>query len=678
MGRVKHRRIHEKPSGPLELDPANAKLKVTTYEDLADSEDDFAIARDKLLLEDTAHEKRKRKWQEDDMQLSDEEVLGPSSESSEDESMSGIEVQPASKKRKKGKKDGSREGLSDDSEDEELSQWGTSKRDYYNADPIETEQDAIDEEKEARRLQKKKLESMEDADYMLDEDDWMNQKSAEHSESEDGKGAPRRRIKTSKLPPVKITAETSTEEKIRILRARYPEFEPLAADFTRLYPLLDGLGSSASAATIALQKICTQNNKIRHSGALQDRPLAAAIKYQTLMAYLGTLSMYFAILSSPAEEQVSGPDATLAIDPETVRRHPIMQSLVETRNAWLEAAMLVVPTAPDLVQELEHAASLLPMKVLKGSKKAKRSRLVAIDGVEASLESKKRLSRQSKRQRKVESAILSDKLKKKAELAVRLAKIDEDMAALSQPVSISESRTRPSTMTKNIGKDSDYGEEMYLDPADAAEKAQNRKSLRFYTSQIAQRQGKRERAGRGAGGDDDVPYKERMTERRNQLNREAEARGREQADQLGVEDDEEDEPSKPDKPKGQKADSDEEYYDLVASRSANKASSKFAAAIERQNQMNPTNLSSSYAEDGAVVGKDGKRKLTYAIEKNKGLAPRRKKDVRNPRVKKRRKFEEKQKKLGSVKPVWKGGEAHGGYGGEMTGIKRDLVRSVKL
>ena len=64
------------------------------------------------------------------------------------------------------------------------------------------------------------------------------------------------------------------------------------------------------------------------------------------------------------------------------------------------------------------------------------------------------------------------------------------------------------------------------------------------------------------------------------------------------------------------------------------------------------------------VNEDGKRKITYAIEKNKGLAPRRKKDVRNPRVKKRKQYEAKQKKFASMRPVWKGGEPKGGYQGE--------------
>lgn len=51
--------------------------------------------------------------------------------------------------------------------------------------------------------------------------------------------------------------------------------------------------------------------------------------------------------------------------------------------------------------------------------------------------------------------------------------------------------------------------------------------------------------------------------------------------------------------------------------------------------------------------------------------------MRNPRVKKRKKFEEKKKKLGSIRQVYRGGEGKG-YGGELTGIKTNLVRSVKL
>jgi U3 small nucleolar RNA-associated protein 3 len=73
--------------------------------------------------------------------------------------------------------------------------------------------------------------------------------------------------------------------------------------------------------------------------------------------------------------------------------------------------------------------------------------------------------------------------------------------------------------------------------------------------------------------------------------------------------------------------------------------------------------------------------ISYQIEKNKGLTPHRKKSVRNPRVKKKEKYKEKQKKLKSMMPVFDSKKKQAGganYGGELTGIKKGLVRSRKL
>jgi len=38
---------------------------ITTYEDIADSEDEFHINRDKVLLDEGPEAKRRRKWQEE-------------------------------------------------------------------------------------------------------------------------------------------------------------------------------------------------------------------------------------------------------------------------------------------------------------------------------------------------------------------------------------------------------------------------------------------------------------------------------------------------------------------------------------------------------------------------------------------------------------------------------------
>lgn len=74
----------------------------------------------------------------------------------------------------------------------------------------------------------------------------------------------------------------------------------------------------------------------------------------------------------------------------------------------------------------------------------------------------------------------------------------------------------------------------------------------------------------------------------------------------------------------------------------------------------------------------GPRSVTRAILANKGLTPHRSKSVRNPRVKKRQKFEKAKKKISSQKAVYKGGVSDSGrYEGEKSGISQ-VVKSIRL
>lgn len=72
----------------------------------------------------------------------------------------------------------------------------------------------------------------------------------------------------------------------------------------------------------------------------------------------------------------------------------------------------------------------------------------------------------------------------------------------------------------------------------------------------------------------------------------------------------------------------------------------------------------------------GKRSITYQIAKNKGLTPHRKKEQRNPRVKHRNKFRKaKIRRKGAVREVRK---ELSRYGGELSGIKSTVTKSIKL
>ena len=64
----KKRKASGRPFGrdePRELNEADSKLRINTYEDVPDSEDEFHINRDKILLEEGPAQKRQRKIREE-------------------------------------------------------------------------------------------------------------------------------------------------------------------------------------------------------------------------------------------------------------------------------------------------------------------------------------------------------------------------------------------------------------------------------------------------------------------------------------------------------------------------------------------------------------------------------------------------------------------------------------
>ena len=79
-----------------------------------------------------------------------------------------------------------------------------------------------------------------------------------------------------------------------------------------------------------------------------------------------------------------------------------------------------------------------------------------------------------------------------------------------------------------------------------------------------------------------------------------------------------------------------------------------------------------------MIQDDKKRMASWRILTNKGLTPHRKKENRNPRVKKRKKYEKAIKKLSSFRAVAVDKSTAGPYAGERTGIRRNLTRSVKF
>ena len=479
----------EEPKGP-NMDVGESRKRIRTYEDVADSDDEFHLNNDKVLLEERPDVKRRRKQQEDEefLEQSDEEVLGRSDTEDEDEFESAEEGLDAASQ-------SGDEGAQEEDEDEEA--WGTTKEALYGADAIETEEQALEEEAEALRLQKKQLQAMSAADYGFDESEW--QAGAEEDKAKEMATV------TEILPQLEIAKDMPAAERLKLLKSRYPEFEPLSKELLELRGVHSQLLDAANEATAT---------------ALPYVPNAVT-KLRAASAYIGSLTMYFALLTSTAS---IGGDKVAALSPNQLRDHPVMESLMQCRDLWQRVQALPEDPSP---AEIEEAFA---------------------DEDEESEESSGELETIAKPNRKQRKAILRAQSaggeaaqKRKAE---RLQRAEAGLADLDALLGAANTKRKPKSVIRAQDDDSDLGEEAPLTAAEAAEKAKRKKSLRFYTSQIAQKANKRGAAGRDAGGDEDVPHRERLRDRQARLNAEAEKRGRkpggdgENADLDGNSDDE--------------------------------------------------------------------------------------------------------------------------------------------
>ncbi|KAK8066085.1 Sas10 C-terminal domain-containing protein [Apiospora hydei] len=594
------------PKGPKELDPKDARINL---EDLSESES--WQGQDEITFDEAPSKKQKRQQEEEEFFEESEDALdyGEEEDSETDEETAEL-ARLAKRMAKKGKK--SKAAEAKEEEDEDMEGWGTSKKDYYGADQIDAETEALEEEAEAKRLQKKKRAKMTESDFI--ESEWLTAKDDEDQEDKD--------VVTEVLGDMEIPEDMSEHDRLRLLQSRYPELEPLAEELLALQPQLDQLRKDAEGQT--------------------GRSLPV-IKYRVCGSYVATLGMYFALLTSPVRD--SDGSSSKPLDPTELRDHEVMTFLLETREAWNNvkdlkpsksaSAIASIPSPPEEdAMVVDDAADVAVKPAKKEKKKSKKEKREAKE-IEDSLADL--------------DALITTKTKKpkKVKAAEKVAANDEDDR-------------------------SDFGDEEALDEADAQEKAKRKKSLRFYTSQIVQKAQNRADRSRLAGGDDDVPIKERLRDRQARLNAEAIKRGT-KSSKLGTNlgegsDDEEKEVAD-----SMRKDQDEEYYDMIAAKGSQNKAEKAA----RKEALANAGRADQVVEK-EEIGEDGRRIITYQIEKNKGLTPHRKKDVRNPRLKKRLKYAKAQKKLKSMKATYSGGEARGGYGGEATGIKGNLIKSTKL
>jgi U3 small nucleolar RNA-associated protein 3 len=701
-----------------------------------DEIDSFHAQRDKILLDDSHPAKASRRQSDpydalastrnvldvvEEAESSDDEGGDMDDEDSDGEVASQdndvgfilSRAQPSGK----GKAKVHSESSDKDSEDSESEQeeefvggWGANKKSYYNTnnlDDLESDSEMDEDEKRAMELREVKKLQQRSRQGMVDDDFGIGSQEADAESGEAARIQRRNDLDLSTAPNIiedsakhAITKiPHNPAELIARVQRDTPETIALIGEFA---DVVDDL----NAITNRMANLQTMSPDHPSLGLLH-------VHHQTLLTYVTTLIFYFYVRANSNSASSS--------NRKGVARGS-MNSIIE-RLAKLKAGLSTLEgfglgadeddegseagsTSDASAEEGKAPVSFLfkPASMLGEDSSAEEdsqslgsleedelAQLVAEDKENATVKrpqdsmatsitkpdnkGKKEKKTDLKRKGKQQSAV--------APLASVASTLDDGEGDLADEMApLSKRRKQISTPAPNDV----YSEPTRLETVDQADKEAIRRSLKFHTGQLDARDSGS--MARKLDGDLDNPYRDKDRSRQSvaatNANKAAKASGLSSAHrQLDADDFGEDDARdwrdvmdvdgdlgvRSGKP-GAVAKNDEDYYDLITS---SRKSEKQTKKAQHDEERMASRIAPSHAEM-----EDGEhRAINREIEKNRGLTPRRPKASRNPRVKKRIRYEKAQKKLSSRGPVYKGGQAalQGGYGGESSGISSNVVKS---
>lgn len=369
--------------------------------------------------------------------------------------------------------------------------------------------------------------------------------------------------------------------------------------------------------------------ELKRLTAHKDDSEVLNVKFTALSAYLGAISMYVVLLISFLKED----------EPFSMKDHPIMESILSSKELWRQASGLVED------EDVEEFSS------------DEEGMVSASESIEDNVQSRLEQSQDEE-----------DSDEDSEESSEEGSEEESEEEEEEQDLNIDISKPRIIKKVKPVVAE-DFAE-TGMDDVDKEDKKARKRSLRFYTAKIDYEGYKK--TNPEYTGDMDLPYKERLYERQQRLIEEARKRG--QHDENGADLDDNDSFDEEDARTAKSINNefDDSYYQQVKSSKLDQKSKRKSAHESAVKAAKEGKLRELKEE----IDEDGKRAINYQILKNKGLTPNRKKDNRNSRVKKRKKYEKAQKKLKSVRAVYTA--PTGAYGGEQTGIKKNLSKSVKF
>ncbi|CAN6617644.1 something about silencing protein 10 [Trichomonascus vanleenenianus] len=411
-----------------------------------------------------------------------------------------------------------------------------------------------------------------------------------------------------------------------IVYDQLPDQDPSQLDESERLKLLD----TTYPEVLPLSKELTQlQGRLEELQPKAKDSKVASIQFTALTAYLGTIKAYFALFVSSINDGLKA----------DLKEHSVMEGILKAREVWRVAQQLDGVDGDALSAE-ESEEFVDAQDSFVQSDEEPLSEPESVD--DAEMESPEGLEETRKRKADSDDS-------------------DEDEFTVSLPVAKPKKKKRVVDIAK------DYGEEDIND-IDLEEKLAKKRSIRFYTSKIDQVSNKNKIK---YNGDDDIEYKERHFERQRRLAEEARLRGlqsaeKDEADVFSSDDEE--------GPASSANGSANDYYEKIKSASHKKKEDRKKSHEMAVKAAKEGKLAEFNADDD--LDESGKRALNFQILKNKGITPKRKKENRNARVKKRVRYETAKKKLASSRRLYK--QPTTAYGGEETGIKKNITRSVKF
>ncbi|OVA05757.1 Sas10/Utp3/C1D [Macleaya cordata] len=572
-----------------------------------------------------------------------------------------------------------------DSEDEEegwrAKPWSRRKGDYYKADNIDFELQSSDEdlpaeeEAEALRLEKEQAKSRSIADYGVEDIDKYDSDSDREPTLEDilvkGKSSSKPRadketqddMDTAYEVVKKDISALSREEQMDVVYSSAPELVGLLSELNDAFDQLEG-------------KVNPLLNKVNARESTSKGGMHyLEVKRLLLLTYCQAIGFYLLLKS----------------EGHSVRDHPVLARLVELKNL-LDKMKQLDGNLPAEIEEIlnfdqnesrveilkqsdavtsethtkDHGHSSVSAKTLEAVAPHETAKLVKVDlskdfksKEEKSKRQNDQVGKQSMEMLKIRAS-LEEKLKQKGILRSVAAKPEQAQKHLVPRVN------------RKLESFDDFDDEV-INKEGVARGLSNGHASSLHSSKLSQLVAVKVNKPKVVSGDDDLPMRDDIGERRRKHELRVLAKAGvdsmdEDEDHLGasrrggaelegsdVEDEGETEESEED-----------EYYKQVKQARAAKLAAK--AQIYSRTSAAPT------LEETEVV--DGKRQITYQMEKNRGLTRARKKLIKNPRKKYKLKHQKAVvRRKGQVRDVKR---PSGPYGGEDTGINPNISRSIRF